>query len=48
MSTPANPDWSNIPSDHNLAKFAAELPAIVKDVEYDEIYGVKLQASEEG
>jgi hypothetical protein len=48
MAAPSSPDWSDLPSDHNLAKFAAELPAILKDAEYDEMYGVKLEGAGEG
>ena len=48
MSSPSSPDWSDIPSDHSLAKFAAELPAILKDADYDEMYGVKLEGAAEG
>lgn len=44
----ANPDWQNLPPDHNLAKFAAELPEILKDADYNEMYSVELQGAEEG
>lgn len=37
-------DWSDIPPEHNLAKFAAELPEILKETGHDEMYGVKLEA----
>ena len=43
----ANPDWSDLPKEHNLAKFAAELPEILKNAAYDEMYGVKLEAPSE-
>ncbi|KAF2488006.1 CRAL-TRIO domain-containing protein [Neohortaea acidophila] len=41
----ASPDWSNLPPDHNLAKFAADLPDILSQTDYNEMYGVTLQAS---
>ena len=48
MSSQTNPDWTNLPIDHNLAKFAAELPSVLRDAEYNEMYGVRLEATEEG
>ena len=47
MAAPSSPDWSDLPSDHNLGKFAAELPAILKDADYSEMYGVKLECAGE-
>jgi hypothetical protein len=46
MASQASSNWASLPNDHNLAKFAAELPSIVKDAEYDEMYGVRLAAAE--
>lgn len=44
----ASPDWSNLPSDHNLSKFAAELSGILDTSGHNEMYGVKLEAPAEG
>nr|POE78640.1 hypothetical protein CFP56_62891 [Quercus suber] len=44
-----NADWTNLPKHHPLQKFAAEeLPTILKSTSYNEMYGVELQAPEEG
>ena len=44
----AIPDWTDLPKEHNLAKFAAELPEILKIADYDEMYGVRLEAGADG
>lgn len=44
----ASPDWSNLPAEHNLSKFAAELGDILNTAGHDEMYGVKLEAPSEG
>ena len=41
-------DWSNLPADHNLSKFPAELSGILEASGHDEMYGVKLEAPTEG
>ncbi|KAK5169333.1 Non-classical phosphatidylinositol transfer protein (PITP) [Saxophila tyrrhenica] len=38
----ASPDWSNLPKDHTLSKFADELPSVLQDADYNEMYGVEL------
>lgn len=42
-----SPDWAQLPDDHNLSKFAKELPGILADAEHDEMYGVRLEAPNE-
>jgi phosphatidylinositol transfer protein SFH5 len=42
------PDWSNLPPDHTLSKFAAELEAVIKDAGHNEMYGVQLESPSEG
>ncbi|KAK3710806.1 Non-classical phosphatidylinositol transfer protein (PITP) [Vermiconidia calcicola] len=37
-------DWTNLPPEHNLSKFAAELPSIFEDAGHNEMYGVRLEA----
>lgn len=44
----ASPDWSALPPEHNLSKFAAELSALLDSSGHDEMYGVKLEAPKEG
>ena len=46
--TKSNSGWANLAKEHALFKFAAELPAIIADVGYSEMYGVELQAPTEG
>jgi len=41
-------EWANLPPEHNLAKFAAQLPTILDAVGYNEMYGVELIAQREG
>jgi hypothetical protein len=41
-------DWTSLPTEHNLSKLAAELPAILEKTGYNEMYGIELQAPEEG
>ncbi|KAK3111644.1 Non-classical phosphatidylinositol transfer protein (PITP) [Teratosphaeriaceae sp. CCFEE 6253] len=41
-------DWTSLTSTHNLAKFAAELPTILKDADHNEMYGVELVAPNDG
>ena len=43
-----SPDWTDLPKEHNLAKFAAELPEVLEDAGYNEMYGVRLEAPSEG
>ena len=44
----ASPDWSNLPPEHTLSKFAAELSGILESTGYNEMYGVQLEAPAEG
>lgn len=46
MST--SPDWKDLPSNHSLARFAAELPGVLQDADYNEMYGVQLEVRGEG
>ncbi|KAF2458033.1 phosphatidylinositol transfer protein SFH5 [Lineolata rhizophorae] len=41
----SGPSWPELPPDHPLAKFVAELGAILDEVGHDEMYGVKLDKS---
>ncbi|KAF2115812.1 CRAL-TRIO domain-containing protein [Lophiotrema nucula] len=41
------PAWPETPADHPLAKFFEEFEELVKQAEYDEVYGIKLSKSEE-
>lgn len=41
-------DWTNLPTDHPLQKFAEGLPAIFTESGYNEMYGIELQAPQEG
>ncbi|KAK6395631.1 hypothetical protein LTR65_010649 [Meristemomyces frigidus] len=41
-------EWANLPKEHNLSKFAAELSKILESTGYKEMYGVELQAPVEG
>jgi len=48
MSTTAAADWTNLPKEHTLSKFAGELEDIIKDADYNEMYGVHLDPPSEG
>ena len=39
----ASPDWKDLPKEHNLAKFLADLPAILSDNGHNEMFGVALE-----
>lgn len=41
-------DWANLPKEHNLSKFAAELKGILELTGHSEMYGVELKAPDEG
>jgi len=41
-------DWKHLGDDHPLNRFATELGAILADTGHNEMYGVVLQAPEEG
>lgn len=41
-------DWSSLPPEHNLAKFAGDLSGLLTETGHDEMYGVKLEAPSEG
>ena len=43
----ASPDWKDLPKEHNLAKFLADLPEILQSTGHDEMYGVHLEAATE-
>lgn len=40
-------DWSDLPKEHNLSKFAADLSSILESAGYNEMYGVHLEAPKE-
>lgn len=44
----ATPDWTNLPKEHLLAQFTAELPRILESAGYNEMYGVQLEAPTPG
>lgn len=44
----ATMDWTHLPEDHSLWKFARELPDILSDAEHSEMYGVTLEGPAEG
>lgn len=44
----ASSDWSSLPPEHPLSRFAAELSGILESSGHDEMYGVKLEAPSEG
>jgi hypothetical protein len=37
-----SPAWPDLAADHPLSKLSADLPAILEDAGYDEVYGLKL------
>ncbi len=37
------PSWPTLPEDHPLAKLAAQLPEILREADYAEVYGIALQ-----
>ena len=41
-------DWTNLPKESMLSKFAAEVKDILDTVGHNEMYGVELKAPEEG
>jgi hypothetical protein len=43
----ASPDWTALPKDHLLMKFANDVESIVEAAGYNEMYGVQLQTSSE-
>ena len=48
VGTMAPVDWLSLPPEHNIAKFAAGLPGILKETGHYEMYGVELEAPSEG
>lgn len=40
--------WSTLAKDHVLYRFGSELKSILDEAAYDEMYGVKLVAANEG
>ncbi|KAF2769621.1 CRAL/TRIO domain-containing protein [Teratosphaeria nubilosa] len=46
MASANNVDWANLPVEHNLSRFAAELPKILDGTGHNEIYGVTLTPAE--
>lgn len=40
--------WAALSKDHVLSRFGSELKSILDDASYDEMYGVKLVAPDEG
>ena len=43
----ASPNWKELPKEHNLAKFLADLPEILQSTGHSEMYGVHLEAATE-
>ncbi|KAH9828133.1 Phosphatidylinositol transfer protein SFH5 [Teratosphaeria destructans] len=46
MASANNVDWANLPAEHNLSRFAAELPKILEETDHNEMYGVTLTPAE--
>ena len=39
----ADPEWPKLSADHPLSQLAEQIPAILKEADYDEVFGVHLQ-----
>jgi len=43
VATPSGPCWPDVAEDHPLSKFQAQLPSIVSEAGYSEVYGITLE-----